>query len=169
MAVKMSGNDMKTIRGNDEAVEEAVRSFIFMRSDGSNQLDVIAAFDAWGIAGNRIEQALHRLVHIPAICRNTSKKSIQDYPTEVSAKEAARILGCSKDTVLKFKDAGLLEYRNLASPKSSRPLFRFRLESVVRLRTEYQADIPTPPIPKEPGRRRLRESQPNGYKHLRLN
>jgi len=91
-----------------------------------------------------------------------------NYPAEVSAKEAGRILGCSKDTVLKFKDAGLLEYRNLASPNSSRSRYRFRRESAEKLRTEYQIDLQTPPTPKEPRRRRVRESRPNEFKHLRL-
>jgi hypothetical protein len=37
-------------------------------------------------------------------------------PREVSTLQAARILGVSKDSVLKLKSAGLLEYRNTGSP-----------------------------------------------------
>lgn len=70
---------------------------------------------------------------------------------------------------MKFKDAGLLEYRNLAPPTSSRPLFRFRLESVVNLRTGYQADTQASAAPAEHQRRRGRKPQQNDYKHLRLN
>jgi hypothetical protein len=46
-------------------------------------------------------------------------------PAEVSTAEAARILDVSKDTVLKWKAAGMLEYRILGSPDSSRPVYAF--------------------------------------------
>jgi hypothetical protein len=50
---------------------------------------------------------------------------IEELPTEVSTAEAARILGVSKNTVLKLKAAGLLEYRNMAPPDSSRPVYAY--------------------------------------------
>lgn len=89
-------------------------------------------------------------------------------PAEVSTAEAARILGVSKDTVLKLKEAGLLEYRNLAPPTSIRAVFRFLLSSVLELRNDYRTDFPTPPSPSQPQRRRVRQKQEPKYKHLRV-
>jgi excisionase family DNA binding protein len=85
---------------------------------------------------------------------------------EVSTAEAAKILGVSKDTVLKLKEAGLLEYRNMAPPGSSRPVFAFTLPSVMELRTSYERDEPTPRLPKEASRRQVRKK--TAYKHLNL-
>lgn len=89
-------------------------------------------------------------------------------PEEVSTAQAARILGVSKDTVLKLKAAGLLEYRNLAPPTSIRGVFRFLLASVLELRSNYQTDFPAPPSLPQPQRRRVRQSQEPKYKHLRV-
>jgi hypothetical protein len=88
-------------------------------------------------------------------------------PKEVSTAEAARILGVSKDTVLKLKSAGLLEYRIAGSPDSSRIVYRFLLASVIEFRTSYQADVPIPQVPSELRRRRVRGRQ-QVFKHLRL-
>lgn len=87
-------------------------------------------------------------------------------PREVSTAEAAGILGISKDTVLKLKTAGLLEYRNTASPDSFRPVFAFTLRSIMEIRTTYERDIPIPRRPKEPTRRAVRGKRK--YKHLNL-
>lgn len=89
-----------------------------------------------------------------------------DLPGEVSTEEAANILRVSKDTVLRFKNAGLLEYRNTAPPTSSRPNFAFSLESVLKLRTSYQKDVPVVPQPKEKNRRRVKGDR--RYRHLDL-
>lgn len=90
-------------------------------------------------------------------------------PREVSTAEAAEILGVSsKDTVLKLKAAGLLEYRNLAPPSSIRGVFRFSLASVLELRSTYQTDFPTPPMLPQPQRRRVRQKEEPKYKHLRV-
>lgn len=78
---------------------------------------------------------------------------LSDVPKEVSTEEAAQILGQSKDTVLKLRATGLLQYRNAAPPGSSRPIYRFLLESVMKLRTSYGTDEPTPESPREPQRR----------------
>jgi hypothetical protein len=88
-------------------------------------------------------------------------------PKEVSTAEAARILGVSKDMVLKLKSAGLLEYRIAGSPDSSRNVYRFLLTSVIEFRTSYQADVPIPQVQSEPRRRRVRGRQ-QVFKHLRL-
>ena len=77
----------------------------------------------------------------------------KELPKEVSTEEAAAILGVSKDTVLKLRAEGLLEFRNAAPPGSSRPVYRYPLESVVRLRTAYETDEPTPAMPLEQPRR----------------
>jgi hypothetical protein len=92
---------------------------------------------------------------------------IQELPTEVSTAEAARILGVSKDTVLKLKAAGLLEYRNMAPPDSSRPVYAFALRSVLELRTSYERDERTPRLPREPQRRRMLPRSKK-YKHVKL-
>jgi excisionase family DNA binding protein len=88
---------------------------------------------------------------------------VPDLPREVSTEEAAVILGVSKDTVLKLRSSGLLPFRNAAPPGSTRPAYRFPLEAVVRLRTTYDTEEPTPNFPKErprrAGKRRL-------YKHI---
>lgn len=91
---------------------------------------------------------------------------IDSLPQEVSTGQAARILGCSKDTVLKFKRAGLLEWRNAAPPGSTRPNFRFTLTSVMKLRTTYEVDEPPIRPSKEPVRRRAKATR--RFKHLNL-
>ena len=98
----------------------------------------------------------------------TATKDENGLPREVSTREAARVLGVSKDTVLKLKAAGLLEYRNTAPPDSSRAVYRFRLASVVEFRMTYQADVPFPALPSQPKRRYVRGRQQNQFKHLRL-
>ena len=87
-------------------------------------------------------------------------------PREVSTAKAAMILGVSKDTVLRLKDAGLLEYRRTGTPDSCRPVFAFTLRSVLKLRTSYEQDIPMPRRPKESPRRRVKGERK--YEHLRL-
>lgn len=87
-------------------------------------------------------------------------------PREVSTAEAAKILGISKDTVLKLKSAGLLEYRNTGSPDSCRPVFAFTLRSVIELRTNYDRDMPVPRQRPDPPRRRVKGERK--YKHLNL-
>ena len=87
-------------------------------------------------------------------------------PREVSTAEAARILGISKDTVLKLKSSGLLEYRNTGSPDSCRPVYAFTLRSVIELRTNYDRDMPVPRQRPDPPRRRVKGERK--YKHLNL-
>jgi hypothetical protein len=87
-------------------------------------------------------------------------------PKEVTTEQASSILGCSKDTVLKLKKAGLLEWRNAAPPESIRPIFRFTLASVMTLRTTYQVDeTPIRPF-REPMRHRTKTRRE--FKHLHL-
>jgi len=87
-------------------------------------------------------------------------------PREVSTAEAAKILGVSKDTVLKLKSAGLLEYRNTGSPDSCRPVFAFPLRAVIELRTTYDRDVPVARQRPDPSRRLVKGERK--YKHLNL-
>lgn len=88
---------------------------------------------------------------------------------EVGTLAAAKILGISKDTVLKLRGAGVLPYRNAAPPGSTRrtrPIFRFPLDTVLKLRNTYQTEEPAPQAPTDPARRRVRGERK--YKHLHL-
>jgi hypothetical protein len=89
-------------------------------------------------------------------------------PQEVGTARAAEILGVSKDTVLKLKAAGLLEYRNMAPPESSRPIFAFTVRSVMELRTSYEREEPTPPMSTSQSQRRRAAQQNKKYKHVKL-
>ena len=87
-------------------------------------------------------------------------------PPEVGTLAAAKVLGVRKDTVLKLRETGVLPYRNAAPPGSTRPVFRFPLDAVLRLRSDYQIEVPAQQRPKEPPRRRARGERK--YKHLDL-
>lgn len=89
-----------------------------------------------------------------------------EVPEEVSTAQAARILGVSKDTVLKMKAAGLLEYRVTGSPDSSRPVYAFTLRSVLEVRTTYQRDTPPYQRPEAPHRHQVKGKRK--YKHFTL-
>jgi hypothetical protein len=131
------------------------------------------------IQGELAREKVRSLEREVAALRQEADKGVatepQDYaatvdgsglPREVSTGEAASILGVSKDTVLKLKEAGLLEYRNTGCPDSSRPVFAFALRSVVELRTTYDRDVPLPRQRPDPPRRGLKGQKK--YKHLRL-
>ena len=89
--------------------------------------------------------------------------SMNDLPREVCTAVAAEILGVSKDTVLRLKRAGLLEYRDAAVPGSSRPLYRFTLASVTELRTSYTRDVPEAPKRRKQARRRVKRRKQSKY------
>lgn len=115
---------------------------------------------------HRNEKSENRGTNKPMIdC--TVTEDAMGLPKEVSTAEAARILGVSKDTVLKLKAKGLLEYRIASPPGSCRPVFRFLLQSVLRLRTGYEADEPTPGFPRESARRHA-VPRIKKYKHVKL-
>ena len=94
---------------------------------------------------------------------NGSETSIEELPPEVSTTEAAEILAVSKDTVLRLKTAGLLDFRNAAPPGSARPMFRFTLASVTKLRTTYTTDVPAVPCPRKQKRHRVKGKVPMKY------
>lgn len=87
-------------------------------------------------------------------------------PPEVSTAQAAKILGVGKDRVLAYKKKGLLPYRDIASPGSTRPIYKFPLDAVVKMRTTYQTDEPAPEVPREVPRRAVKGQRK--YKHLIL-
>jgi hypothetical protein len=67
---------------------------------------------------------------------------------------------------LKLREEGLLPYRNAAPPICTRPVSRFLLEAVLKLRTDYQTEKPNQPMRTETQRRRVKGA--SGYKHLKL-
>jgi hypothetical protein len=87
-------------------------------------------------------------------------------PEEVSTAQAAKILGVSKDTVLAYREKGLLPFRNLAPPGSTKPVYMFPLEAVVKLRTTYETEQQTPAAQSEPTRRSVKGRRK--YKHVIL-
>ena len=91
---------------------------------------------------------------------------LDNLPEEVGTAQAARILGVSKDTVLAYREKGLLPFRNLAPPGSTKPVYLFPLEAVVKLRTTYPTEQPASPVQAEPTRRHVKGQRK--YKHLDL-
>jgi hypothetical protein len=91
---------------------------------------------------------------------------LPDCPPEVGSAGVAEILGVSKDTVLKLREAGLLPYRNAAPPGSARPVYRFPRDAVLKLRNSYRTEEPAPPAPKDPPRRGVKGEKK--YRHLDL-
>jgi hypothetical protein len=65
-----------------------------------------------------------------------------DLPPEVSLAEAASVANCDKKTIIRYMRDGLLEWRNIAPPSSSRPTYRIKLASVIALRTTYRHESP---------------------------
>lgn len=127
-------------------------------------LDPVQIAHFWGIPLEEFNWSPHQAVEVDG----WSRQNYEDVepPKEVGTAEAADILGVSKDTVLKLKAAGLLEYRNTAPPESSRPVFAFTLRSVMELRTAYTRDELVPRRPKEPPRRGIKGRRK--YKHLNI-
>jgi hypothetical protein len=111
-----------------------------------------------------IEDRLTRLESTILGTESGKQDEHEQPPEEVGTAKAAEILGVSKDTVLKLKEAGLLEYRNTAPPGSNRPVYAFTLRSVMELRTSYERDEPEVRRPVEPLRRRVKGRR--RYKHL---
>lgn len=125
---------------------------------GSDDLDPIL---------KRLTVIEDRLARLESTILGTESRNQDEHgepPQEVGTAGAAEILGVSKDTVLKLKGAGLLEYRNTAPPGSSRPVYAFTLRSVMELRTSYERDEPEVRRPVEPLRRRVKGQRK--YKHL---
>jgi hypothetical protein len=91
-----------------------------------------------------------------------------DLPVEVRTREAAAILSCSKHTILRYLDDGLLEWRNLAPPSSARPEYRITLRSVLQLRLGYQTGSrPVADPPRRKSGHRRSDSSGVRLQHLR--
>ena len=90
-----------------------------------------------------------------------------DLPGEVSVREAADILGVDKHLVLKYLDAGWLEWRDVSAPGSSRPTFRLKLDSVLQMRTTYRTGRPRAQPPPR-ARRRTAGSTSKRLRHIDL-
>ncbi len=125
----------------------------------------------WGEWGCGVAAEIQRWrcqAEMEKVASDTSPQIVdgKELPKEVSTAEAARILGISKDSVLKMKEAGLLEYRNTATPESSRPVFAFSLQSVLEVRTTYQRDMPIYRRPHDPNRHPIKGKKK--YEHLKL-
>jgi hypothetical protein len=126
--------------------------------------------DVLDLIHKRLTAIEGRLTQVEATLEQIKNRKYDEHeeaPKEVGTAEAAEILGVSKDTVLKLKAAGLLEYRNTAPPDSSRAVYAFTLRSVMELRTSYDRDDPAPRAPAEPPKRRANERL-RRYKHLDL-
>ena len=81
-------------------------------------------------------------------------------------RQFAEILGVSKDTVLIYREKGLLPYRDIAPPGSTKPIYMYPLDAVVKMRTAYQTDQPAPRQQKEQPRRHVKGER--RYTHLDL-
>jgi hypothetical protein len=66
-----------------------------------------------------------------------------DLPPEVSLSDAARIANCDKKTIIRYLKDGVLEWRDIAPPSSSRPTYRIKLASLLALRTSYRSGHPS--------------------------
>jgi len=57
---------------------------------------------------------------------------------EIGLKEACKLLNVGKFTVMKYVNQGLIQYRNVSSPDSSRNKYKFLLADVLAIRNNYQ-------------------------------
>jgi hypothetical protein len=120
---------------------------------------------------NRVAELAERLERVEATQsrRPGDRQTLSDpddLPAEVGTAQAAKILGVSKDTVLAYRAKGILPFRNLAPPGSTKPAYMFPLAAVVKLRTTYEEEQPPFRVQAEPSRRRVKGRQK--YKHLDL-
>jgi excisionase family DNA binding protein len=135
---------------------------------------VVAALERLAVAAERqavavekVALALDNITRSPQLsvlaCSGSSES--QPLAKEVSTAEAAKILGVSKDTVLRLQTAGELPFRN-AAPPGGRPVFRFPLDDVLKLRHGYQTEErrldPQQDLPRRTARGKKK------YKHLQL-
>jgi hypothetical protein len=111
---------------------------------------------AGGDAGRRSRTSGRRGGEPREVSREAGRPSELSLPEELSTAETAEILGVSKDTVLAYREKGLLPSRNLAPPGSTKPLYVFPLADVMKLRTGYEVEAPDDVPRQEPPRRRVR-------------
>src|SRR5205823_183380 len=89
-------------------------------------------------------------------------------PKEVTTKEAAQILGCDPKTVIKYLRSGLLAWRNIAPPTSTRPEYRFELKSVLAVRSAYRTTPLVESRYSQTTRRRALSTPAFQPKHIKL-
>jgi hypothetical protein len=92
-----------------------------------------------------------------------------EIPQELSVSQAAKVLGVDRKTVLKYLGGGLLEWRDIAPPGSTRPTYRMKRESVIAIRTTYRATGPSVRTRRKPVRRPASCASLPVFKHLDLN
>jgi hypothetical protein len=121
----------------------------------------------------RIENVISKKEDVPAagqaeMADRGSLLHKLDLPEEVTTRQAAEVLGCSKHTVLQYLEEGLLEWRNTAPPSSDRPVYRITLRSVLELRLGYRRGA-RPAVPLKPIKQRRRTPSHTAFKpkHLR--
>jgi hypothetical protein len=126
-----------------------------------------AAAERQALAVEKIAHALDNITRSPQLSVLTCSDSSQSQPLakEVGTADAAKILGVSKDTVLRLQTAGELPFRN-AAPPGGRPVFRFPLEAVLKLRHGYQTEEPRMDFQKDPPWRPAKGKKK--YKHLQV-
>ena len=82
--------------------------------------------------------------------------------------EAARILNVDRKTALRYLNGGLLEWRNIAPPGSSRVCYRVTLESVMRMRTTYRTGPYHPRVLPRERQPKLPPRPNGGQRHFEL-
>lgn len=65
-------------------------------------------------------------------------------PEEITIGEAIRILGVSRQTVIKYMESGAIRVRNVAPPQSLRKCWRLLKEDVISIRTNYGTIVRKP-------------------------
>lgn len=83
-------------------------------------------------------------------------------PQEVNTAEAAKILGVSRRTVIRYIEDGLLLARDVAPMRSKQKNYRMPLEAVVEMRTGYVVQHRHKSEPKQ--QRRTRQYEPQTMK-----
>jgi hypothetical protein len=150
-----------------QAFQQGIHAYLWVKGQAKLK-ELREEFGRWGASGEEVSGALRQMAKGVLRRKSTGEGSSHGMlpAKEVGTAEAAKMLGVSKDTVLKLKAEGLLEYRNLAPPSSSRPIYAFRLSSIMALRNQYRRDEPVYPTRREAHRRRVKGQRK--YKHLNL-
>jgi hypothetical protein len=87
-------------------------------------------------------------------------------PPEVGVGEAAKLLDVDAKTVRRYIADGVLPYRNIAPPSSSRTAYRLRLADVMAMRMSYRIDQPAETPLAKPCRRAA--AAPTTFKHITM-
>jgi hypothetical protein len=85
-----------------------------------------------------------------------------ELPQELSLTDAAAMLGVDKKTVIRYMHDGVLEWRDIAPPSSSRPTYRIKLASALKLRTHYTSE-PEQPVERPPRQQKTTRQYQSRY------